>query len=453
MQIFCLYAVVTILVVCQLKLACLLNESLAQKVGFDDISNKEFENEGASDSPRIVILGATGVGKSSLANVLMGRDKNYKGDGFENGCFKVLGLNNMGQSITKKACMDEGHWLGNPMMPKFIVIDTPGFGNNLEEEEKTIENLVDVLKDEVRFIHAFVIAFKQQDHRMTSSLRSMIGLFQKMFGDHFWKNAILEATHWNYHEHSIQMRAQSDPPIVEEWWKDEFNSLFKKEYGMNNSIPAVFIDTYHNRKNPREAQKFQYYTEKLRKFSISRKPFECKDIKIALTEIRMLQDRIQYLKQDKTYRIQTIQQLLRENILLNQTLTSIAKLQHSGKEDIDKCLQDRFSMMENCYTTNELSLFMSLCACICILTLVFLNLTLNWIKKQCHMEINVLQDYPSYNQDKTELDKTSPSEEKQSNKFQPKLHKNEDQLKDGRFYNKIRFNRDTDSSDNEFHSI
>ena len=110
-------------------------------------------------------------------------------------------------------------------------------------------------------------------------------------------------------------------------------------------------------------------------------------------------------------------------------------------------------MMENCYTTNELSLFMSLCACICILTLVFLNLTLNWIKKQCHMEINVLQDYPSYNQDKTELDKTSPSEEKQSNKFQPKLHKNEDQLKDGRFYNKIRFNRDTDSSDNEFHSI
>ncbi len=37
-----------------------------------------------------------------------------------------------------------------------------GFGNNLVEEEKTIESLVNMLKDEIKFIHAFVICFKQQ---------------------------------------------------------------------------------------------------------------------------------------------------------------------------------------------------------------------------------------------------------------------------------------------------
>ena len=122
-------------------------------------------------SPRIVILGATGVGKSSLGNVLLGRDKNFNGAGFHHGCFKVYGLGHDQTSVTKKTCHDAGRFLGNMSQDIITVIDTPGFGNNLVEEEATINSLVNVLKDEIQYVHAFVICFKQSDNRMTHSLR------------------------------------------------------------------------------------------------------------------------------------------------------------------------------------------------------------------------------------------------------------------------------------------
>ena len=61
--------------------------------------------------------------------------------------------------------------MGNITKPIFTVVDTPGFGNDLVEEEATIDSLVNVLKDEIKYVHAFIICFKQSDNRMTHSLR------------------------------------------------------------------------------------------------------------------------------------------------------------------------------------------------------------------------------------------------------------------------------------------
>ena len=91
--------------------------------------------------------------------------------------------------MTKKTCPDQGPWLGDSKNEEFTVIDTPGLSNTLdEEEEETIDGLINVLKNEIKFVHAFVIAFKQQDYRMTRSLKSMLNLFQKMFWPYwsFW---------------------------------------------------------------------------------------------------------------------------------------------------------------------------------------------------------------------------------------------------------------------------
>ena len=186
----------------------------------------------------------------------------------------------------------------------------------------------------------------------------MIGLMQKMFGDDFWQNAIIEATHWNYQNNSIKIRHSSNPPIHEDWWTSQFNTLFAREYGLRIKLPSVFIDTFYDSTNEVETMKFKEQTDKLLDFAKNRNPFECKDIKIALTEIRELQDRISNMEQDKSNKIKTIQDLLEKNLRLNQSLQG---LQYSGSTASvpggPASLSNQYCLSHECYPPTEFALF------------------------------------------------------------------------------------------------
>jgi len=325
-------------------------------------------------SPRIVILGATGAGKSSLANVLLGRDKNYEGGEFENGCFRVsTGLD----SITKDTCADQGYWMGDKDNQMFTVVDTPGFGDQLVEEEKTIENLVMTLRDEIKYVHVFILAFKQSDNRMTNSLRSMISLFEKMFGKKFWDNAILEATHWNHGEDAIRIRNDSNPPLTEKFWKDEFNNILKREYGLQKDLGAVFIDTFHHDESKHEVEVFANNSRVLWEYASSRKPFECKDIEIALTEIRELQNQVYNLVIEEEAKDIEITQLEKQR---DQLQSALIHYQLAATTPQPSSLHGSYCSLNKCYTQSEFALLGAGAAVLGVLLGVIL---ISWYKQQC----------------------------------------------------------------------
>ena len=53
-----------------------------------------------------------------------------------------------------------------------------------------MEQLVQILKDDVKFVNAFVIMFNGQSPRFTYGLKSMLKLLESIFGPGFWPNVI-----------------------------------------------------------------------------------------------------------------------------------------------------------------------------------------------------------------------------------------------------------------------
>ncbi len=71
----------------------------------------------------------------------------------------MFDMNLQDMSMTKKTCHSSGHLLGNDSLPIVTVIDTPGFGNNLIDEEITINNLVkgQSINDVIHFEWGFLL--------------------------------------------------------------------------------------------------------------------------------------------------------------------------------------------------------------------------------------------------------------------------------------------------------
>ena len=67
---------------------------------------------------------------------------------------------------------------------------------------------------------------------------------------------------------------------------------------MTANLQAVFIDTFYNTINPKEVSKFNEYTAKLMEFADEVKPFECKDIQMALPELREAYKKIADLEKE-----------------------------------------------------------------------------------------------------------------------------------------------------------
>ena len=207
---------------------------------------------------RVVLLGESGTGKSSIGNCLLGLNSS---EGFR--------VSRETDSCTKEAKEILGTWVTTGT--ECAIIDTPGLNDSNNEDTKHIRGIVEFLRHRER-VNSFLVFRNGHNPRMNHSFKSMLSTFELTFGENFWRHVIIVVSaHGGYGD-------DPDQQLSIERWKKRIKEIFPKS--ANAPLETVVLDA-----KMKDRDRFQVNAEKLWKLVSAMESFECRDLTAVMTEL------------------------------------------------------------------------------------------------------------------------------------------------------------------------
>eukprot|EP00096_Caligus_rogercresseyi_P006745 TRINITY_DN2353_c0_g1_i1.p1 TRINITY_DN2353_c0_g1~~TRINITY_DN2353_c0_g1_i1.p1 ORF type:complete len:788 (-),score=160.43 TRINITY_DN2353_c0_g1_i1:106-2409(-) len=270
----------------------------------------ELYKQGELPRPRFVMLGQQGVGKSSLANTIIGYDNLVSINDRKVRKSLPFKIGHGLRSKTKMTTFVTNRWLGTG--PNVTVVDTPGFKDT--EDAEFIDEIMNVLGDEVKEVDSFLIVYKYKD-RFTRPFKRTLTMITKMFGN-FWTNVVLVVNFWSFKTiHVEERRARG---VTQRSYGKQLREIFQNKFDLDFELPVVFIDTHYNKSNTEESEAFQQELRKLWSVSLNQRPFEC------LTR-QQVQEKLKKEKKDLATMRRKCKATRKENVAMKAALATQTK--------------------------------------------------------------------------------------------------------------------------------
>merc|ERR1711953_1124777 len=297
-------------------------------------------------SPRIVVLGASGVGKSTFASALLNRSSLIESK-LNTSCFKEGRNGRDDGGATTAACELQGHFLGDPGKGNITVVDTPGLGMRAGEDTSTGKKIVRKLRDEIKHVHAFVMLYKKSDNRISEERLAVLQFYIDIFGEDFLKNVIFVATWWDYEDD------QSETSLK---WLEDQKTNSKKKDGLQlaklkhtDEIKAFYFEPWRKLDDETSRQKYIGNITELYNLTLKLDPFECLTINDAKPRLQQAYDDLEKqrkaLEEEKKRVEERDQQINRYWQIENQLNETLEKLTECHGENGDMLKKSNTEMI------------------------------------------------------------------------------------------------------------
>jgi hypothetical protein len=229
-------------------------------------------------SRRILMVGESGVGKSTLGNRLLGKKNGTCSSMVDNKGEPILefGVGFGFGSETSSTNWIAGNWLGSGGSC-ITIIDTPGVGDTGGADCTNAMQTATFVKS-LNSIHAFVLVLKGTTTRIGPELQNHINHFVEMFGQDFWRKVVIEVTFWS-HTNDDKAQRKRTREMDEETLERALNGLMASVFKTNVTIPIAFVDPVYSpdTAEPEEHVAYERETDKLWSFIDRGDSFICGD--------------------------------------------------------------------------------------------------------------------------------------------------------------------------------